>query len=248
MLWLSHLSNTLDKLGFHKTHSDSCLFVNDNTTVFILVYVDDIKITGPNKTKALQLKQQLQKEYEIKEIDQETSSFLGLVIQQSDKSIHVSQTPYIYRILKDFGMADCNESSSPGSFTLSRRTEGTASLAEQRLYMLATSSLLYLATQTRPDLAFRVGCCCRYNQNPGKQHWEAVKRIFRYLRGTPTLGLLFQKQPKLTVQAYSDLDFAGCSDTRQSTSSTVIKLSGSPITWRSRLQLVVTLSSIKAEY
>ena len=214
------------------------------------MYVDDIKITGSDPSGIKYLRTELQKAYNIKDITQESGTYLGSTSNPiAGGGLHITQTHYVSKILRDFGMQDCNPVNSLGTVMLTARTDGQASLEEQQLYASATGSLQWLTTQTRPDTAFRINSCSRYNKNPGKQHWEAVKQIFRYLKGHPDRGPTFKVQPNgLTIKAFSDSDFAGCADTRSSTTGLIIFISGGPVIWRSRLQSTVVLSTTEAEY
>ncbi len=116
-------------------------------------------------------------------------------------------------------------------------------------YRQVTGSLNWLATSTRPDIALAVSTVSRFNNNPGKQHWAAVKQILRYLKGTSQHGItLGGKELKLTLTGYSDADWAGDLDTRNSTTGYVFMLGSHPITWKSKLQNTTALSSMEAEY
>ena len=108
--------------------------------------------------------------------------------------------------------------------------------------------LLYAATGTRPDIAAAVNAVCRYNNNPGIQHWTAVKRILRYLKGTSKLGItLGGPELELQLVGYADADWASDLDTRRSTTGYVFKLGSYPVTWKSKLQITPALSSMEAE-
>jgi hypothetical protein len=117
-------------------------------------------------------------------------------------------------------------------------------------YRQATGSLLHLACSTRPDIAAAVGVVCRINDNPGPQHWNAVKRILRYLKGTLSLGFLLGGSPNTVLHGYADADWASDVDTRNSTTGYVFQLNHncSSITWSSKLQPTTALSSCEAEY
>ena len=129
---------------------------------------------------------------------------------------------------------------------LSKETENEEELDTSK-YQSAVGSLLYLSTRSRPDLAFAVGNAARYCSQPSQQHWSAVKRIFRYLRGTTDLGLLYQPD-NADLAGYSDADWAGDINDRKSTSGYVFMMSGSAISWRSKKQSSVALSTAEAEY
>jgi hypothetical protein len=115
-------------------------------------------------------------------------------------------------------------------------------------YRTIVCSLLYVVSFTRPDLASSVGIVCRFMDNPGKPHWEAVKRILKYIQGTLNHGLILGGTAPLTLRCYSDSDWAGCPDTRRSTTGYITLLGTSPISWKSKVQPTVALSSTEAEY
>jgi hypothetical protein len=107
---------------------------------------------------------------------------------------------------------------------------------------------MYLMVCTRPDIAQAVGEVSRFLENPGKDHWNAVKRILRYVHGTQNCGLVLTGNGKLQVSGYADADYAGCIDTRRSTSGCAILLGNNCISWRSKRQPSVALSTCEAEY
>ena len=118
----------------------------------------------------------------------------------------------------------------------------------QGLYQSAVGSLLYLSSRTRPDIAYAVSNVAQFSAKPNKQHWTAVKRILRYLQGTKNFGLLYAKEGSKECVGYSDADWAGDLDNRRSTSGYVFKISGAAVSWRSKKQTCVALSTTEAEY
>jgi hypothetical protein len=116
-------------------------------------------------------------------------------------------------------------------------------------YIHAVGSLMYLAVATRPDIAYTVGVLARFNHNPGKAHWLAVKHLFRYLKGTLDLGLTYSPSPvKELFVSYSDSDHGGDKSTGKSTGAYIVKMGTGAISWQSKLQTIVTLSTTEAEY
>jgi hypothetical protein len=114
-------------------------------------------------------------------------------------------------------------------------------------YQSAVGSLIYLVTGTRPDIAVAVGEVSKYLENPGRQHWAAVKRILRYLRGTIEMSLLVKPESSEVI-GYCDADWAGDIDSRRSTTGYIFKFGGSPVCWKSKRQPTVALSTAEAEY
>ncbi len=121
-------------------------------------------------------------------------------------------------------------------------------LFDQNIYQSAVGCLLYLSTSTRPDISFAVSNVAKYSSEPTRKHWTAVKRILRYLMGTATLGLMYTARSPDDLHGYSDSDWAGDLDDRKSTSGYMFLLSGAPVSWRSKKQTTVALSTAEAEY
>ena len=121
-------------------------------------------------------------------------------------------------------------------------------LFDQTLYQSAVGSLLYLSARTRPDIAFAVNNVAGFCSQPTKTHWTAVKRIFRYLRGTTHLGLLYSKGDEDTLIGFSDSDWGGDSNDYKSTSGYIFQIGGTAVSWKSKKQLCVALSTAEAEY
>ena len=116
------------------------------------------------------------------------------------------------------------------------------------LYQSAVGSLLYLSNWTRPDITYAVSNVSRFCTNPTQQHWTAVKRIMRYLKGTSNHGLIYSKKYSKSCVGFSDADWAGDVNDRKSTSGYLFKISGAPVSWRSKKQACVALSTAEAEY
>ena len=150
-------------------------------------------------------------------------------------------------------MSNCEGRSTPLPVGLKLSKTVSLSDAEKEAmanvpYREAVGSLMYLMICTRPDLAAAVQMVSRFSSNPGPQHWEAVKHIFRYLQKTKSLQLTFRKQGVLKLTGFSDSDWEKCEDTRRSISGYVFMLGGAAISWSSRKQKSVSLSSCEAEY
>jgi len=109
---------------------------------------------------------------------------------------------------------------------------------------------MYLATTTRPDITYTVGYLARFNSNPGLAHWQAVKHLLCYLKGTADYGITYAPDPNSNelFSTFSDMDHGGCKDTRHSTSGYLVKIGSGVVSWSSKLQSIVTLSTSKAEY
>src|SRR4051812_27412725 len=150
-------------------------------------------------------------------------------------------------------MTDCKLMSTPMdtsvklSKEMSLKTEEETEEMKNLPYQSAVGSLMYAMTGTRPDIAYAVGAVSAYNSNPGEAHWKAVKRIIRYLKGTRDLELEYRHDGK-AIEGFSDADWGGNLDDRRSTTGYVFMLYGGAVTWNSKRQPTVALSTTEAEY
>ena len=173
--------------------------------------------------------------------------FLGLQIKQTRNDIFINQAKYCKELLKKFGMESAKEISTPmGTGCYLDKDEGGKPIDPSK-YRGIIGSLLYL-TASRPDIMFSVCMCARFQSDPKESHLSAVKRIMRYLLGTSNMGLWYPKGGISGLVGYSDSDFAGCKLDRKSTSGTCHIFGNSLISWNSKKQVSVALSTAEAEY
>ncbi|KAG6466920.1 hypothetical protein ZIOFF_075291 [Zingiber officinale] len=187
----------------------SSLFIKkrQGLMVIVLLYVDDIILTGSNYAEVTRLQEELSLRFDMKKLG-ELSNFLGLQIENLDKGIYVSQFSYAKRLIEKFGLIDGKKRSTPLDVnTRLRRDEGTC-LSDPRPFRTLVGSLIYL-TITRSDIAFSVGMVSRYMQEPRKPHFEEAKKILKYVNSTLNLGLLYEKGVEFSLQGFADADFAG---------------------------------------
>ena len=211
------------------------MFVFFGEEIFIIaVYVDDIIVAGKDKI--------------MKDMGK-LHHFLGIKIIQKNGTIWIGQSTYAKELLKRFKMEESKPVETPfDSGSKLEKAKEEDKLCNQGDYQSAVGSLLYLSTRTRPDIAFAVGYTARYCSKPTNIHWTAVKRIMRYLNGSLDLGLFYMDETTNTLVGYSDADWAGDIDDRKSTSGYLFRLSGSPISWKSKKQSCVALSTAESEY
>jgi transposase InsO family protein len=248
-LWYHALAKALEALGFLCLNADQCVFTNKEHDVFVLVFVDDLQITGPNTSAINALRAGLKTKFTLKEFDART--FLGLQIERnpSESLLRLHQRPYAERILQEFGFRDSKPVSTPMLEHSLLTHEGNVDITLQKWYRKVVGSLNHLATHTRPDLAYAISCLSRHLENPNKDHEAAAKRVLRYLNGTLDTGITFQcRSNEPMVFGYSDSDWAGDAETRRSTSGYAFFVAGGLVSWTSRRQSIVTLSSTEAEY
>uniref|UniRef100_A0A1X7STY0 Reverse transcriptase Ty1/copia-type domain-containing protein n=1 Tax=Amphimedon queenslandica TaxID=400682 RepID=A0A1X7STY0_AMPQE len=249
--WNTTLDIQLKSMGFAQTKGDPCLYVStDGDPVIIAVYVDDILIAAVTDEKISEVKAAIAERFDVKDMG-ELSYFLGIKVVQDPtaNTIWIGQPNYIESLISDFDMTNAKSCNTPINVgeKLSKATEESIR-ADPEKYQSAVGRQLYLSTTTRPDIAFAVSSVAKYTSDPTVQHWKAVKHIIRYLTGTVGYGLMFRKKKTAEVEGYSDADWAGDIDDRKSILGYLFKLSGASISWRSRKQSCVALSTAEAEY
>ncbi|GJU79919.1 retrovirus-related pol polyprotein from transposon TNT 1-94 [Tanacetum coccineum] len=175
------------------------------------------------------------------------SFFLGLQVSQSPRGIFINQSKFALEILKKFGMDSCDPVDTPMVDRLKLDEDPLGIPVDQTRFRSMVGSLMYL-TASRPDLVFAVCMCARYQASPTKKHLEALKRVFRYLRGTINWGLWYPKDTAMALTAYADADHAGCQDTRRSTSGSAQFLGDKLVSWSSKKQKSTAISTTEAEY
>ncbi|CAL9028009.1 unnamed protein product, partial [Prunus brigantina] len=246
--WNAKFTGYLPAIGFKASQSDPSLFVKKEGSeiVILLLYVDDIILTGSSTSLVQTTIEELSSVFEMKDMGQLTY-FLGLQISYlSTGSIFVSQQKYAKELLAKAGMTTCKACSTPCKpHTQVLQTEGEP-LKDPSLYRSIVGTLQYL-TFTRPDLAYSVNAVCQYMTNPSETHFLLVKRILRYIQGTMEYGITFSPGD-MHLHAYSDADWAGDPSTRRSTTGFVVFIGSNPVSWQSKKQGSVSRSSTEAEY
>ena len=197
-----------------------------------------------------EIKNMLSRRFNVKDMGP-LHYFLGVKVEQNEKngSIWIGQPAYCTSLLQKFGMENCKPVKNPVSTTsrLAKATEED-SIVDKELYPSIVGSLLYLATMTRPDIAFAVSDVAKFCCKPNSSHWTAVKRVLRYIKGTINLGLLYTKNESKQCIGFSDSDWGGDPDDHKSTSGYLFEIGGTAVSWRSKKQNCVALSTAEAEY
>ncbi|GJY34550.1 retrovirus-related pol polyprotein from transposon TNT 1-94 [Tanacetum coccineum] len=175
------------------------------------------------------------------------SFFLGLQISQSPRGIFINQSKYALESLKKYGFDSCDPVDTPMVEKSKLDEDKEGKVVDPSHYRGMIGTLLYL-TASRPDLQFAICMCARYQARPTEKHLHAVKRIFRYLRGTVNRGLWYPKDSSIALTAFADADHAGCQDTRRSTSGSMQFLGDRLVSWSSKRQKSAAISSTEAEY
>ncbi|XP_037492732.1 uncharacterized mitochondrial protein AtMg00810-like [Jatropha curcas] len=209
--------------GYKQSNSDHTLFLKrrNNLVTCLIIYVDDMIITVSDHEEIMELKKQLFREFEMKDLGR-LKYFLGIEVLRSKQGIFISQKKYIPDLLTETGLVDCKPAETPlevnhGLKGLGLVLKEGGEPADKELYQRLVGKLIYLS-HTRPDIAYAVGVVSQFMQSPQKEHMEAVIRIVRYLKGTPGHGILFRDNEHLEIEAYTDADWAGNPNDRKSTS------------------------------
>ena len=247
--WFERFSQSMKGYGYYQCQTDHTMFVKQNEggrKAILIVYVDDIIITGDDEKEIRQLKEKLALEFEIKDLGN-LRYFLGIEVARSSKGLSLSQRKYVLDLLKETGMIGCKPASTPMEHNLKFALGQEAAPVERGSYQKLVGKLIYLA-HTRPDISFPVSIVSQHMHNPNEEHMEAVMRILRYLKGTPGVGLLIQKHTGRRISIYTDASWAGDLTDRRSISAYCTYVWGNLVTWRSKKQTVVSRSSAEAEY
>ena len=250
--WNGLLDSFLLSVGLKKSAADPCLYSNGHQ-VMVTVWVDDLILTGAHQQRINKLKTQLSNRFKMKD-EGELNWCLGMrIITHQDGHITMDQEQYIKTMLARFKMSECKPASTPAALGVrllkqdGPQTKSEIADMKQVPYRAAVGSLLYASIRTRPDIASAVRAVAKFSNNPGKKHWTAVKRIFRYLKGTTSFGISFSRG-KSQLVGYCDSDWANDPESRKSVSGYVFLLAGGPVSWKSKAQNSVALSSCEAEY
>ncbi|RVW65936.1 Retrovirus-related Pol polyprotein from transposon TNT 1-94 [Vitis vinifera] len=255
--WYFKFHQIIVSYGFEANLMDECVYhkFSGSKYIFLVLYVDDILLATNDISILHDTKRFLSKHFEMKDLS-DASFVLGIQIHR-DRSrgiLGLSQRTYIDKVLQRYGMQNSKPGDTPvakgDKFSLNQCPKNSLESQEMQKipYASAVGSLMYAQVCTRPDIAYIVGMLGRYLSNPGMDHWRAAKRVMRYLQRTKEYMLTYRRLDQLELIGYSDSDFAGCQDSRRSTSGYIYLLAGGAISWRSAKQTLVTSSTMEAEF
>lgn len=247
--WYQKLRDTLLGWGWRMSAYDPCVFIDDQNRLILEVHVDDINVMGKDLQAILAFKTKFAKEFPISD-EGECSWYLGMHIEQSPGEIRLHQKHYIDQIVNKYGFKDAAPVMTPldTKCKLAKQDEYPSKTKFRKEYQSKVGSLNFASNQTRPDIAFATGYVARYASNPNRAHMDAVDRIFTYLKGDTRKGITYSDKYGLHLKGFVDSDFAGCEDSRKSTTGWVFTLAGGPISWSSQRQKTVATSTMDAEY
>ena len=255
LAWSNTLKAFLLSIGFHPLSSDVCVLTRGTGGELMIVHVDDMAFAASSVEKIQDILAQLRSRFSIKVIDN-LSLMLNIRIQRdrANHTIFLSQTHYVEEILKASNMENSKPASTPMEESLTISIAGQPSNDKEKQAMLAipyrriVGMLMYLACCTRPDILYSVSVLSRYLANPGPSHWNAVKRVVRYLSGSRNLALRLAPGKQLDLMAFCDADWGRDPDTNRSVSGNCLFMGDALISFKCKRQETVALSTMEAEF
>ncbi|KAD5802911.1 hypothetical protein E3N88_14271 [Mikania micrantha] len=239
--WYQRFTDFVTTLGFRHSSCDHSLFIykKGSDTAYMLLYVDDIILTSSSSQLKQQFLTKLSSEFAMKDLGSLTY-FLGISVTRDTNGMFLSQHLYAQDILQRAKMADCNPVHTPVDTAGKLGANAGDLLSDPTSYRSLAGALQYL-TFTRPDISYAVQQVCMHMHAPRSGHLNDLKRIFRYIKGTLTMGVYMRRNPITSLISYTDADWAGCPDTRRSTSGYCVFLGDNLISWSSKRQTVTLL-------
>ena len=248
--WYNAFHMYVESIGFQQSTADPCVYIRLRDGTVVAVYVDDLIVLSKTIAEMQDVKKKLSERFKMKDMGK-LHYCLGISISHDEENhcIFLQQKQYILKMLKRFGLAEAKTVSTPADLNVTLvKDDGVSKDVDSTLYQSMVGSLLYAAMATRPDIAQSVGVISKFNSNPSEAHLTAVKRVLRYLKRTVDLALKYQKQEDESLIGYSDADWAGDCDDRHSTTGNVFLMAGGAVSWLSKKQAIVALSTSEAEY
>ncbi|GJW20988.1 putative ribonuclease H-like domain-containing protein [Tanacetum coccineum] len=236
------------KSGYRRGTIDKNIFIkkDKNDIMLVKVYVDDINFGSTKRSWCDEFEALMKSIFQMNSMG-ELTFFLGLQVKHKEDGIFISQDKYVAEILKKFDFASVKTASTLIETQKPLTKDEEAADVDVHLYRSMIGSLMYL-TASRPDIMFAVCACSRFQVTPKTSHLNAVKRIFRYLKGKPKLGLWYPRVSSFDLEAYSDSDYAGANLDRKSTTGGCQFLGRRLISWQCKKQTIVATSTTEAEY
>jgi len=251
-VWNQRFTKELRNLGLRPVIADQSVWISKDQQLFLALYVDDIVLFARYIHALLQLKRSLAESFKMKDLG-EVRNVLGLRIRRcrTSRRVWIDQAPYIRDILRESNLEHCRQIRTPadGYENLHLSTDNDDEFPDISLYQRTIGQLNWLVRGTRPDLAFVVHKLSQFCHRPQKRHWNGVKRVLRYLNCSQQLALRYESQgERISLEGYSDTDFAADISDRKSTMGYVFMLNGAAVTWSARKQQTTSTSTTEAEY
>ena len=249
--WNQTLNNHLMTLGFYPSQNDPCLYIktSDKGLVILLTFVDDMLLVSNNEIEKNNIKTNLKERFRMKDLGI-ISKFLGINFSVTSNSISMSQCKYIEKLLTVFGMENCKPKITPSEMDVNKQNNEPLDESQHKTYRQIVGGLIYIMCSTRPDLAFIVTILSQHMSNPSEGDLVMAKHVLRYLKGTKDWILVFRRSgAPISIDGCCDSDWANSED-RKSISGYCFNIfqNGPLISWKTRKQPTVALSSCEAEY
>jgi hypothetical protein len=248
--WYHKLKGVLEGMGFKQSNADPGLFTQGKGVdmVYMLVWVDDLLIAAHSLGKVQEVKGAIMGKFDARDLG-EAKTFLGFEISRDRTAgtLTVTQRGMAMQLVGRYGLEGARAKVTPMAQGVVLTRGGDEPMVDVRQYRELLGSLLYLSGCTRPDISYSVGALSRYMAEPHQSHWLALKGVLAYIASTSGMGLVYGRE-KGGLVGFCDADYAGDVDTRRSTTGYVFLLAGAVISWQSRLQQTVAVSTAEAEY
>nr|GEY99218.1 copia protein [Tanacetum cinerariifolium] len=246
--WYQRFVDYVSYIGFIHSKSDHSLFIykSGRDIAYILLYVDDIILTASSDSLHQHIMKLLSDEFAMKYLGP-LSYFLGIAISRTRDGLFLNQTKYACEILERAGLTRCKPSHTPVD-TKAKLSSVVGSPVSDPTHFRSLAGALQYLTFTCPDISYAVQQICLHMHDPHDGHMVAMKRILRYIQGILHYGLHLYKSSTSDLVSYTDADWAGCPDTRRSTSGYYVYLDDNLVSWSSKRQPVLSRSSAEAEY
>ena len=250
--WNTVFKQYMESINFKQCTADPCIFVTGEEAdlTIVAVYVDDLIVIAKTPETIKKIKESLAARFKMKDLGK-LHYCLGISIQHDEErgSLWMDQRQYIQSLLKRYGLSQAKTATTPADINVKLiKNDGVSKPVSPVNYQSMVGSLLHAAITTRPDIAQAVGAVSKFNSCPTEAHLTAVKRIFRYLKGTIDLCIKYERSADNRLVGFSDADWAGDLIDRHSTTGNLFMMSGAAIDWISKKQPVVALSTTEAEY
>ena len=251
--WNERINEVLLDLKFTRNRAEYCIYSRrtEDSFVIIALYVDDLLIAGTTIKAIEEVKKGLMNSFKMKDLGK-VGKFLGMNIDQNDNcNVELNLSDYTTKMLKEFGMSDCKAEKTPfySNSSLNEVSDEQQNNENVSQYRMLVGKLLFASNTVRFDITQIVGVLSRFLQNPKVIHMETAKRVLRYLKGTMEYGIKYTCKQENSIKGFwRDADWANDKVSRRSISGYVFKYAGGPITWRSKKQAVVAISTAEAEY
>jgi hypothetical protein len=245
--WYNRFASFIRSIGFLEAKSDTSLFIlrRGSDMAYLLLYVDDIILTASSEALLRSIVSSLTTEFSMKDLGH-LHHFLNMVVSRNTTGMFLSQRHYILELLDRAGMSGCKPCTTPIDTNAKLSADGPP-VADATDYRALAGALQWL-TFTHPDISYAVHQIFLYMHDPREPHLALIKRVLRYIKGTLDYGLKILRCSTSDLVAYSDADWAGCPDTRRSTSGYAVFFGDNLVSWSSKRQQTVSHSSAEAEY